>query len=102
MFDVYLNHKTNIDKIDTIDDNIIKILDELLDIYYDKNYSDKIDKYKNMLDYIGNDSMSKIARDIRQSIINLQRNPYMEEYDKSEKTLEEDIFYIQYILNKFN
>ena len=75
MFDVYLNHKTNIDK---------------------------IDKYKNMLDYIGNESMSTIARDIRQCIINLKRNPYMEEYDKSEKTLEEDIFYIQYILNKYN
>lgn len=102
MLDVYLNHKTNMDKINMIDDEVIKYLEKLLSIYYDENYTDKIDKYSDMLDFAGNDSLSKIARDIRQCIINLQRQPYQEEYDESEKILIDDIVYIQNIINKFN
>lgn len=102
MFDVYLNHYTDESKIDNIDEDVIKYLKELVSIYYNSEFYNNIEKYNAMLEFVGRDNLSKIARDIRQCIENLQRTPYIEECDKSENNLLNDIFYIQRLINKFD
>lgn len=78
----------------------IQYLKNIVEVYYEENDEEKIDKYRKMLEFAGKDSMTKICRDIRQCIMNLQRQPYNEQYDHSEEILIEDILYIDHIIKE--
>lgn len=98
IIDCLLNTKPNIEKIPRLNSKSISYLKQIQKIYYDEKENTKIEKYKEMLSFAGEDSVTKICRDIRQCILNLQREPYYSEYDKSEEELEKDICYINSII----
>ena len=97
MIDCLLNQKPENNKIPRLNEKSTCYLEKIKELYYSEN-KDKIEKYKQMLKIAGEDSVTKICRDIRQCIINLQRKPYLEEYDNSERELGADICYINTII----
>lgn len=97
VIDFLLNQKPKTDKIPKLNDKSIQYLKKIRDLYYTE-VPDKIEKYCSMLDFAGKNEVTKICRDIRQCIVNLQKEPYFEEYDNSEHELELDICYINSII----
>lgn len=97
VIDCLLNQKPKNDEIPKLNDESIQYLKKIRDLYY-AEAPDKIEKYQGMLEFTGKNEVTKICRDIRQCIINLQREPYFEEYDNSERELESDICYINTII----
>jgi hypothetical protein len=97
VIDCLLNQKPDIAKIPKLNDASIQYLKTIKDLFYVES-SDKIEKYQNMLDFAGKNEVTKICRDIRQCVTNLQREPYFEEHDNSERELGSDICYINTII----
>lgn len=97
VIDCLLNQKPKNDEIPKLNDESIQYLKKIRDLYY-AEAPDKIEKYQGMLEFTGKNEVTKICRDIRQCIINLQREPYFKEYDNSERELESDICYINTII----
>lgn len=98
LIDILLNAKPEIKQIPKLNVKTIQYLKEIKRLYYDEKESNKIEKYKRLLSFAGENSVTKICRDIRQCITNLNREPYYAEYDKSEQELEKDICYINSII----
>lgn len=99
--DILLNRGFENDIPIKLNNESIQYLKGILTLYNEKNDDEKINKYRKMLEFAGKDSMTKICRDIRQCIMNLQRKPYNEQYDHSEEILIEDILHINSIIEKF-
>lgn len=102
VIDCLLNQKPENNKIPRLNEKSIHYLEQIQELYYSEN-KDKIEKYEQMLKIAGENSVTKICRDINQCISNLRREPYLEEYDNSERELEKDICYINTIIgiNKY-
>ena len=83
-----------------LDEASLEYLEGLMKIYSDNTYKNNIDKYNKMLDFAGQQGLTKICRDIRLCITNLSRNPYVKEYDNSEKELATDMVYIKMIIQQ--
>lgn len=98
IIDCLLNEKPSIEEIPKLNNKSIGYLKKIQELYYDEKMNTKIEKYKEMLSFAGEESITKICCDIRQCILNLQREPYYSEYDNSENELEIDMCYINSII----
>ncbi len=77
------------------DNNTLVYLEQLIK-EYDKPWDGaKIEKYKRMLELFHDLEGTKIYRDIKQCVHNLEMKNYKKELDSSEEILEKDMMYIQ-------
>ena len=100
LLDFYLNHKTNIEKTKLFNKEMINDLNKVVDIYYSHNYNNEVEKYKILLDFVGNNEVTKLARDVRQCVINYTISKDAFEY--AINFLHDDIIYIQRIIERNN
>lgn len=84
----------------TLDEESLRYLTKILQIYEDTSLDNPVEKYKLMLSVAGTDKVTKICRDIRLCVENLEIIPYRKEYDHSEESLSIDMIYVKRIIQE--